>query len=160
MTSVDEAVKEAYAYADADTVIYYTLAIDNVNLEAPIYIVYGYDEITINGNLYRPCTFSFTRPTIDPGSNPEFMIEFANASRLIGDYVDQAVQGGKATTIWFKTFVKGETEADFAFPYPMEIRSVSITRDMVSVTCDFGDFVNKAVPDQYYDEIKFPGLFQ
>ena len=156
----DEIVKEAYAYANGNDIIYYTLEINNAALSSAIYIVYGYDEITINGITYLPCIFSFERPSVETDSNPEFTIEFANASKLIGDYVDQAVYGEDPSTVWFKTFIQGEREADFSFPYPMEIKSVNITLSMVSVVCDFGDFVNKAVPRQYYTQQMFPGIFQ
>lgn len=94
-----EALKEAYAAAPADTVIYHTITLDHSTFATPLYLVRDRTDLSATLETGEAVTFvayafDFKRPEVSVGGVPQLVVEIDNVSQAIL----AAVQAASAAT--------------------------------------------------------------
>lgn len=169
-STLSEAIKEAYASAPADAVIYHTLEIWHENFTAPIYVVRDFDDLnaTIESGAARNAStevtfvgfaFDIVPPEVDKAGVPQCVIEIDNASREILANIELAMGSTSPITVIYRAYLSDDLSGPENDP-PLELTIMSITADVFKVraTAGFGSLANLKFPRQEYSAEVFPGL--
>ena len=87
-STLSQALKEAYAAAPSDVIIYHTLELNHPAFDQPIYVVNDYDDLLAYLETAAPVTFlrfafRLTKPEVSPVGVPQVTVEIDNVSRDI-----------------------------------------------------------------------------
>jgi hypothetical protein len=161
-----EALKEAYAAAPSDTVIYHTITLDHSTFATPLYLVR--DRVDLTATLETGATvtfvgyaFDFKKPEVSIGGFPQLVVEIDNVNQAILAAVQAASAATDPVTLTYREYLSTDLAAPANDP-PMELTLSNVKANVfrVSATATFGDYVNKRFPTQTYDADRFPGLIQ
>ena len=163
-TTLSQALKEAYAAAPADVVVYDTITLNHPAFDQPIYLVNDYDDLLALLEDSTPVTFlrfafRLVRPEVSPVGVPQVTVEIDNVSRDILANVQLAMQSTGIITMTYRQYISTDLSAPQNDP-PMTMELSNINADVfkVSATAGFGDLQNKRFPNQEYTAERFPGL--
>lgn len=163
-STLSQALKEAYAAAPADVVIYHTLELDHPAFSGPIYVVNDWDDLNAQLEDGSPVTFlrfafRLTLPEITPNSIPEIQVEIDNVSRDILANVQLAMQSTSLITLTYRQYISSDLTGPQNDP-PMQMVLSNIKADVfkVTATAGFGNLNNKRFPAREYTAEDFPGL--
>lgn len=161
-----EALKEAYAAAPSNAVIYHTITLDHSTFATPLYLVR--DRVDLNATLetgeavtFTGYAFDFKRPEVSIGGLPQLVVEIDNVNQAILAAVQAASAATDPVTLTYREYLSTDLTAPANDP-PMELTLSNVKANVfrVSATATFGDYVNKRFPTQTYDPDRFPGLVQ
>lgn len=174
--SLSEAIKEAYAVAEVEVIHIHTLEIrhplyvDEFDNPAPIRVVLS--DTAFNGGLeltapvnpgatvtFVPFSFDLLMPTINEQGNPELTITIDNVTTEIEQSLSVACSSGQKAEATYRVYTNLDTSVPQNNP-PMHLTVdyAKATDGEVTARASFGDFVNKAFPNQTYNRKRFPGL--
>lgn len=174
--SLSEAIKEAYAVAQVTVIHIHTLEIrhplfvDNLGAPAPIRVVL--DDTAFVGTLeatapinpgaavtFVPFEFNLVMPTINDQGNPELTITMDNVTTEIEQSLAAACNSGQKAEATYRVYTNLNTNVPQNNP-PMHLTVdyAKATDGDVTARASFGDFVNKAYPNENYNRKRFPGL--
>lgn len=163
-STLSQALKEAYAAAPSDVVIYHTLALDHPAFVSPIYVVNDWADLNATLEDSTPVTFlrfafRLALPETTPNSIPEISVEIDNVSRDILANVQLAMQSTSLITITYRQYLSSDLSGPQNDP-PLTMTLTSIKADVfkVSATAGFGNLNNKRFPPREYTAEDFPGL--
>lgn len=170
------AIKEAYASAPADVVIYHTLElyhsafIDEQGDPAPIRVVRDYDnldarlESTAARNPSEVVTFiafnfEFTKPEVGPDNIPQVTLSLDNVDRAIVANIEKTMGTFEQIKLIYREFISTDLSAPQNNP-PTELSIMSITADVfkITATAGFPNLMNRRFPTQEYTTEVFTGL--
>ena len=159
-----QAIKEAYASAPSDVVIYHTLEINHPAFSQPIYVVRDRVDLVAHlegGNEVTFIRFAFNlvKPEISATGVPQCTIEIDNVSREILAAVQLAIASPEKITMTYREYLSTDLSTPQNNP-PMVLTVMSIKADVFKVTAiaGFGDLANKRFPAVEYTDDRFPGL--
>lgn len=168
--TLSEAIKEAYASAPADLVIYHTLEIWHANFSAPIYVVRDHADLTAYKEAgaarspgaevtYVGFAFDIVPPEVDKAGVPQCVIEIDNVSREILANIEAAMGSTSTITVIYRAYLSGDLSGPENDP-PLELTIQSITADpfKVRAVAGFGSLANVRFPKLDYTSETFPGL--
>jgi hypothetical protein len=168
--TLSEAIKEAYASAPSDEVIYHTLEIWHANFTTPIYVVRDFADLnaTIEAGAARNAStevtfvgfaFDIVPPEVDSAGVPQGVLEIDNVSREILANIEAAMGSTSAISVIYRAYLSSDLAAPENNP-PYELQIMSITADPFKVRATFGwpSLANVKFPRVDYDAETFPGL--
>ncbi len=169
--ALSAAVKEAYASAAKDEVIYDTLEIWNAAFSAPIRVVLDAEALTARieagaprdaGALvtFVPYAFSLILPEQSSSAVPSAQLEIDNTDRAIVSQIAAAARSGQETTLMWRQYLSGNlTVGPENLPVMvLSLLSASATPFRVKGSAGFSDLLNRKFPALEYDPEIFTGL--
>jgi len=167
---LSDAIKEAYASAPSDIIIFHTLELRHSAFSSPIRVVRDYQNLTATLESTAPedpstevtfiaFAFNFKKPEIGTDGVPQLTIEIDNVSREILANIELAAATNDIIEVTYREYISTDLTVPQNDP-PMHMKISSINADVfkVSAVAGFGDFSNKLWPREKYDADRFPGL--
>ena len=170
-TSLDDALKEVYALAPADTVALATLELRHPDLAEPLYIVQdrvGHeftlespDGGTTPGDtvFFMPVPCRVTLPSVDAIGSAEMRIAIDNVDNIITDFFDSIGATFSALEVIYRPYLSTSPGAPQMDP-PLELylNDLRVNVFEVSGSATFSNIQNYSNGSQYYNRDRFPGL--
>lgn len=174
--SMTEALKECYASEPVDV-----YALDTIELIHPAFVdelgnptsilaVRAYEEweltLEVDAPLrpgqtvkFLPIPFDITDPGFAEGEVPKLVFSISNVSRLVSQYLEQAIARTEPITVIYRQYLNTETTVPQTDPpVIMELTSASSGVTQVTGTAQLSDVHNWPFPWQRYTTERFPGL--
>lgn len=168
--TLSEAIKEAYASAPADVILYHTLEIWHSNFTTPIYVVRDFADLNATKEAaaardastqvtFVGFAFELVPPEVDRGGVPQCVIEIDNVSREILANIEAAMGSDESITVIYRAYLSDDLTGPENDP-PLELTIMSITADpfKVRAVAGFGSLANTRFPKLDYSSEVFPGL--
>lgn len=169
-STLTQAIKEAYASAPANVIIYHTLELWHPAFNAPIRVVRDYADLTATLESTAPrnpstsvtfvaFNFEFTKPEISATGLPEVTLTLDNVDRAIVANVEAALTTTDLVTVIYREFISTDLTAPQNNP-PLSLTITSVTADLYKVTAvaSFPNLMNKRFPTLEYSAETFVGL--
>lgn len=169
-STLTQAIKEAYAAAPSNVIIYSTLELWHSAFTSPIRVVKDYVDLvaTLESSAPRnPSTavtfvafnFEFSKPDISPDNIPQVTITLDNVDRSIVANVEAALGTTELVTVIYREFISTDLSAPQNNP-PLSMAITNVTADVfkVTATASFPNLMNKRFPTIAYTSEVFPGL--
>ena len=169
--TLSAALKEAYAIAPTDEVIYHTLELWHPAFSAPIRVVRDYANIDamIETTAARDAgtvvaftayAFNVIPPDLSATSLPQCSIEIDNISRDIMAQVDLAILQTEKITVIYRAYLSNSPTSGPQNnpPLEMEIITMSANPLRLSATAGFVNLLDKRFPSLDYSLEIFAGL--
>lgn len=169
-TTLSQAIKEAYASAPSNVLIYHTLELRHPAFTAPIRVVRDYEDLTATleataledastAVLFVRFDFDFTKPEVSASGVPQMAIEIDNVDRSIVANVEAALETTDLVQATYREFISTDlTAPQNDPPIHMTLMSISAYVFRVKAVAGFPDLVNRRFPSTAYDAETFPGL--
>ena len=167
---LSQAIKEAYAAAPADEVIYHTLEIRHASFASPIRVVRDFVDLDATLEATAPedastevtftgYAFDIVPPEVSVGGSPQLVIEIDNVSREILANIELAMSSTELITVIYRAFLAGDLTAPSNDPpLTLTIFQITATPMRISAVAGFQDVTNKRFPAAEYTAERFPGL--
>lgn len=163
-STLSQALKEAYASAPSDVIVYHTLEINHPAFSQPIYVVRDFADLNANLETGAPVTFlrfafDLIKPEVSATGVPQLTLEMDNVSREILANIQLAMLTTSLITITYREYISSDLTGPQNDP-PMAMVLTSISADVfrIRATASFGDLNNKRFPNEEYTAERFPGL--
>lgn len=163
-STLSQAIKEAYASAPSDVIVYHTLEINHPSFTQPIYVVRDWTDLTATLETSEEVTFiryafDLTKPEVSATGVPQCQVTIDNVSREILANIQLALQSIDKITMTYREYISTDLSGPQNDP-PLTMTVLSIKADVfrITATAGFGDMVNKRFPSQEYTAERFPGL--
>ena len=168
--TLSEAIKEAYAAAPANLIIYHTLELWHSAFTAPIRVVRDYQDLTATLEAGAPrnpgasvtfvaFAFDFTKPEITSTGLPEVTITIDNVDRSIVANIEAALTTAELIQVIYREFISTDlTAPQNDPPLTLSISSISATLMTVTARAGFMNLMNKRFPTIEYNPELFVGL--
>jgi hypothetical protein len=170
-STLSAAIKEAYASAPSNSVIYHTLEIWHPNFTVPIRVVRDRVDLTAKleasaprdaGTMQTFVAFAFdiAPPDSTFSAVPQCTIEMDNVSREILSQIEASMGSTETITVIYRAFLSSNLAVgpENDPPITLTVLSISATVFRIRATCGFGDLANKRFPSKDYTAAVFPGL--
>jgi hypothetical protein len=163
-STLSQALKEAYAVAPADVIVYHTLEINHPAFAQPIYVVRDFTDLNANLEDGTPVTFirfafNLVKPEVSAAGVPQCTVEFDNVSRDILANVQLAMQSTALITMTYREYLSSDLSGPQNDPpMTMVLSNINANVFRVRATASFGDLGNKRFPNEEYTAERFPGL--
>lgn len=171
-STLTQAIKEAYASAPANVVIYHTLEFRHSAFTTPIRVVRDFANLTATLESTAPLdpstavlfvgfAFNFTKPEVSSAGVPQITIEIDNVDRSIVANIEAAMATTELVQCTYREYLSTDLTAPQNNP-PLTMTVMSVTADVfkITATAGFPDLMNKRFPTTEYDAEVFPGLPQ
>lgn len=168
--SLSDALKEAYASAPSDEVVYHTLEFRHSAFSTPIRVVRDNADLTARLEATAPVdpdtdvtfigyAFDLTRPELSATGIPQCTIEIDNVSREILANIELAMASIDPIEVTYREYLGSDLLGPQNDP-PMTLQITSISADVfrVRATASFSDIGNRRFPREEYTTERFPGL--
>lgn len=169
-STLKAALKEAYASAPSNTLIYHTLELNHPAFSTPIRVVRDYTDLTatleasapFNPNqavVFTAFNFEFTKPEVSSNGVPQINITLDNVSTLIIGNIELAMTTMDLVTAIYREYISTDLSGPQNDP-PIHMNLITITADVfhVTATAGFPDLMNRRFPSTAYESETFPGL--
>lgn len=169
-STLSQAIREAYAAAPSNLVIYHTLELNHPAFTAPIRVVRDWADLTATLEASAPVdagsevtfvgfAFDFTRPEISTTGVPRMAIEIDNVDRAIVANLEAALTTTDMVTAIYREYLSSDLTGPQNDP-PIHMTIISVTADVfrVKAVAGFPDLINRRFPSIAYDSETFPGL--
>jgi hypothetical protein len=170
-STLSAAIKEAYASAPSDSIIYHTLEIWHPNFTVPIRVVRDHTDLEARieagaprdaGTMQTFIRFAFdiVPPDATFSAVPQCTIEMDNVSREILAQIEASLGSLDPITVTYRAYLSSNlaTGPENDPPITLTVLSISATVFRIRATCGFGDLANKRFPSKDYTATVFPGL--
>lgn len=163
MTSLTDAIKEAYTLAPSTKVILETLEIRQEGVQT-FFIVRSRRTITAldeNGDPhdFQPCGFQLTLPPATEEGFQSLNIAIDNINRQVSDFIYAARSTVEPIKIIYRPYLSDDlTRPQMDPPLVLYLKDVQISSTQVTGKATFMDIVNKKFPNQLYTRARFPTL--
>ena len=159
------AEKEAYANADDNRVMLYTLELMHPQFTEALRIVADNDSLSAEietGDTveFTPFFFSIKRPPISEEPDPSLQITVDNVSGFMTPYLDIASRSGDSIHVIFRPYLvdEGDDSITRLSSIKLAIRNASATMTSVTLTAAHINPANLPFPKENYTADRFPGL--
>lgn len=158
-TTLSAAIKEAYATAPIESIIYHTLEFYHPSFDETIRVVRGQENITAGGSLYQAFAFDFSLPSVTPNGSMGLSITIDNVDRLIVRQLELASQSTGGISVTYKAWLSTDLSTpQNSPPLMLEVETVSANASKVTAFAVLGNFKNRKFPTRVYNAEDFPGL--
>lgn len=176
MTTVKDALAEAYASAPHQEIIYWTLEIRHSSFlddeGNPVAIRLVRDEEDLMARLepdaplnageeveFINCPWEFTLPKVEEGAAPEAKLGISNVTRYITPYLENGVSQLTALEITLRPYLLSDLSGPQMDPVlTLVLTKVSVDAFSVSGTAGADDMVNYPFPGDTYNTSRFRNL--
>jgi len=169
-TTLSQALKEAYASAPANIVIYHTLELNHPAFTTPIRVVRDYVDLIATLEPTAPInpsevvtfigfSFDFTKPEVSSTGVPQITITMDNVDRSIVANIEAALGSTEMVTVIYREFISTDLSSPQNDP-PLQLTITNIVADVfkVTATAGFPNLQNKRFPTTEYSPEVFVGL--
>jgi hypothetical protein len=169
-TTLSQAIKEAYASAPANVVIYHTLELRHPAFTTPIRVVRDFTDLTATLEATAPANpgaavlfiafaFEFSKPEVSSSGVPQITISLDNVDRAIVANIEAAMGSTDLVQVTYREFLSTDLSVPQNNP-PLSMTIMSVTADVFKVTCTAGfpDLMNRRFPSTEYSAEVFTGL--
>jgi len=170
--TLSQAIKEAYASAPSDSIIYHTLEIYHPSFTVPIRVVRDNADLaaTLEATAPRDAStevtflgyqFDITPPEISTSGVPQCTVEIDNVSREILAQIEAAVASGslELITLIYRCFLSNDLSGpENDPPLSLTVSDINATVFRISATAGFANLANKRFPGVDYTSEVYPGL--
>ena len=163
-TSLNEAIKEAYASAPTHIVTLETLVVSHPDLDESIYMVrdrVGHTFTLEDGTerFFEPIPFRVALPPSGANGIQSLNIAIDNIDRRISDFLMTVINSGKPVELTYRPYLDNDpTTPQLNPPLVLFLLDVAVTASEISGNATFADVVNKEFPNEYYTRARFPSL--
>lgn len=169
-STLSTAIKEAYAAAPANLIIYHTLELWHSAFSSPIRVVRDYQDLTATLEASAPrnpssavtfiaFAFDFTKPEVSSIGLPEVSITIDNVDRSIVANIEAALTTAELIQVIYREFINTDlTAPQNDPPLTLSISSISATLRTVTARAGFMNLSNKRFPTIEYNSELFVGL--
>ena len=168
--TLSQAIKEAYASAPANVVIYHTMELWHPAFPTPIRVVRDYADLTATLESTAPrnaseavtfiaFNFDFTKPEVSAAGIPQITITMDNVDRSIVANIEAALGSTELVSVIYREFISTDLSSPQNNP-PLSMTIMSVTADVFKVTAvaGFPNLMNKRFPTTEYSTEVFTGL--
>lgn len=168
--TLSAAIKEAYAVAPANVIIYHTLELWHPAFSAPIRVVRDYEDLTATLEASAPrnanqavtfiaFNFDFTKPEVSSTGVPQITITMDNVDRAIVANIEAALSSTELVTVIYREFISTDLSSPQNNP-PLTMTITNVVADLfkVTATAGFPNLHNKRFPTLEYSPETFHGL--
>ena len=159
------AEKEAYANADDNRVMLYTLELMHPQFTEALRIVADNDSLSAEietGDTveFTPFFFSIKRPPISEEPDPSLQITVDNVSGFMTPYLDIASRSGDSIHVIFRPYLIDDSDNSITrlSAIRLAIRNASANMTSVTLTAAHINPANLPFPKENYTADRFPGL--
>ena len=169
-TTMSDALKEAYAAAPANLIVYHTLELYHPAFDQPIRVVrdsadleaFLEDDAPRDAGeevLFIAFPFDITPPSVDVAGSPMCTIEIGNTTREVTVQLEAAMSSAELLEVIYRQYISTDLSGPQNNP-PLTLTVFRITADVFRVRAQagFGDLANRRFPSQDYTAERFPGL--
>lgn len=164
-TNLSIAIKEAYASAPTNTILYHTLHLYHPSFGS-LYVVRDFKDLLANLETGEQVTFvgyafNVVPPDITTEGLPRCTIEIDNVSSQIVDKIELAMQTPRTPiTVTYRVFLSDRLllGPENNPPLVLNVFSIEANSKKITAVCGYYDLLNKKFPRLYYTVDKFPGL--
>lgn len=169
--TLSAAIKEAYASAPTDQVIYHTLEIWHPVFGTPIRVVRDYTSIDamIEATAARDAStivtftgyaFDIVPPDLSTAALPQCTITIDNVSREILAQIDQAVLSTGVVTVIYRAYLSDNLAIGPENLPPLAMTATMISADPLKITATvgFANLLDLSFPGLDYELTTFTGL--
>ena len=169
-TTLTQAIREAYAAAPANVVIYHTLELWHTAFTTPIRVVRDYADLTATLEYTAPrnpsaavtfvaFNFDFTKPEVSATGVPQITITLDNVDRAIVANIEAAMGSTELVSVIYREFISTDLSAPQNNP-PLAMTILNVVADVfkVTATAGFPNLMNKRFPTTEYSPEVFVGL--
>ena len=161
-TTLSNAIKEAYASAPVDDIIYHTLEFDHPSFPNPVYVVQGFDDITTTGTPATKWTaipFDLKLPEVAPIGPPQLQLTVDNVSRELMQAIDLAAESGQQISVTYRAYLSTDlSKPQNDPPFTLKLINISVSPAQITATAALHNFANQKWPRRVYRDEQFPGL--
>lgn len=171
MSSLQEAIKEAYATSPSNIVQIESIELNHPSLAGSVYLVKaqqdlilgledGYNEQTPGPSvLFTACSFGIKRPAVNADGLQELQLTIDNVDRRISDFVKQTTNFTTEVKCIYRLHLSTDlTSPQLVPPLELTLSDIEIGDIQVSARASVSDLVNKTFPSENYTRRRFPGL--
>lgn len=164
------ALKEAYASAPSNVIIYHTMELRHPAFSTPVRVVRDYSDLTATLESTAPVdpstavtfirfAFDFTKPEVSATGVPQITITMDNVDRAIVANIEAAMATTDLVEVTYREFLSTDLSTPHNNP-PMTMTITSFTADVFKVTAvaGFPDLMNRRFPSVEYSAEIFTGL--
>ena len=163
-TSLNAAIREAYAIAPTTKSVIHTLEIRQTNVQLPIFIsktrtgIIAFDEDG-DDHTFQACGFQFTLPPSDDDGFKSLTVAVDNIDRVASDFIETARKSIVTVEVVYRPYMSDNLNVPAMNPpLILFLKDVQITTFQVVGKCTFMDLVNKKFPSELYLRDRFPSL--
>lgn len=176
--SMDEALAEAYASAPIDDIPLDTIEMhhpafkDEFGNPTAIRVVRANEPwmLTLEASAplnpgeeveFLPVPFDFTPPGFSENQVPSLTFSISNVSRLVTQYLEQAIAQTSPITLYYRNYLASDTSAPQINPViVMTLKAAESGTMQVTGTASLSDVHNWPFPAEKYTPDRFPGLLR
>jgi len=163
-SSLQDAIKEAFALAPASKVILNTIEIRQEGVQDPIFLVQarrGMVATDENGveRVFEPVGFSFSLPPSNEEGFQSLNIAIDNVGLRVTAFMNAAMSVAEPIKVIYRPYLSDDlTHPQMIPPLVLFLKDVRITAVQVVGRATFMDIVNKKFPAELYTRSRFPSL--
>ena len=171
--TLSDALREAYATAPTDQVIYHTLELWHPVFSIPLRVVL--DLVALDARIeagaarsagaiatFVPYAFEIIPPEKSSAGLPQCVIEIDNVAQDIIAQIDLAVMQPEVITVIYREYLAGSLDIgpENNPPLEMTLIHISATPLRLRAVAGFANLLDRSFPSLTYDLETFPGLAQ
>lgn len=161
--SLSAAIKEAYASAPTDEVVYHTLTFTHPSFTVPAFVVNGFDDITTGDGLgpYIALPFSLELPEVSNQAPPQMRMTVDNVSRELLYQIDRAAEEPEPIIVTYRQYLASDlSKAQNDPPLMLHLSSIEVTATKITGIASVQNFTNRRFPKITYRDEEYPGLIR
>lgn len=162
--ALSEAIKEAYAVAPANMVVYHTLEIRQPTVQGSIFLVQSRTSIIAldeegEEHTFEPVGFQFALPPSNEEGFKSLNIAIDYVGRRVKDFIRAAKSSKVPVEIIYRPYLSNDlTGPQMDPPLVLYLKDVAVAQGQVTGRATFMDLVNKLFPFEKYNRQRFPAL--
>jgi len=162
--ALQDAIREAFAIAPTNQVIFHTLEIRQVGVQQPVYIAKtrrGFTAVLETGSarFFEACGFDFSLPPSNEDGFQSLNIAIDNVGRRVTDFIETAKSQVQPVEVLYRPFLSTDlSRPQMSPPLVLFLKDVKVETMQVTGRATFMDIVNKHFPLELYNRERFPTL--
>ncbi|AGW13808.1 DUF1833 family protein [Megalodesulfovibrio gigas] len=156
--TLDDAQREACAYADPQDTIFETLTITHAALHAPIMVVFSHDALPTPQGTYLPAQFELQLPGLERRTCGEMRIRTGALTRGMHRALYDAGIAGPPIEILYRQYRGPNQPPSMEFPLPLEVAQVDHAHGGAEASARVANMSGVQVPRAKYTSTTEPGL--
>jgi hypothetical protein len=163
-SSLEEAIKEAYALAPSNEVVLETIELSHPSVGGSLYMIKqreSFDLTLETGQTvtFEPVGFRFALPAAGENGRQDMRLSIDNVDRRISDFVNAAKNYLEPVKVVYRPYLSSDLSApQMDPPLTLSLQDVTVTILSVAGRATFADILNRKFPQEYYTRKRFPSL--
>lgn len=163
-TSLQAAIKEAYATAPTQMVYLESIQISHALVTPDVFLVNDRVDKTMKieggvSKLFRACAFRISLPASGDNGVQQLSLAIDNVDRAISDFMDVVKDSLTPVTVTYRPYLSTDLNTpQMSPPLVLYLTDIVVTEVEVAGRATFADIINKKFPTDLYTRARFPSL--